>query len=137
MRLPRAVEAADVAGERVPVPADLNVPLEDGQGADDTRIRASLPTLPLLPERGAGLGGVERPFVLVSGGKKVEDKLPGLERLGGRADTVLVGGKMAEELREHNPLGFPVELPVDVVAAAAFDADAEARVTAFDALPEG
>jgi phosphoglycerate kinase len=90
-----------------------------------------------LAELGKLLGDVERPFVLVSGGAKVEDKLEVLRNLGGRADTVLVGGKMAEQLREQNPLGFPVELPRDVVAAAAFEPDAEAKVVPYDQLPEG
>jgi phosphoglycerate kinase len=90
-----------------------------------------------LEELGRLLGEVERPFVLVSGGAKVEDKLGVLKNLGGRADTVLVGGKMAEQLREENPLGFRVELPRDVVAAAAFEADAEAKVVPFEALPAG
>src|ERR671928_2162230 len=243
MTLPRSVESAEVAGRRVLVRSDLNVPLDDRRVADDTRIRASLPTLRLLLERGAAevhvcshlgrpkghdpayelepvrrrlaellpdervtvlentrfdagetkndpetarrladgcdlyvddafgsahrahasteavahllpayagllllrelaelgklLGEVERPYVLVSGGVKVEDKLGVLASLGGRADTVLVGGKMAEQLREENPLGFPVELPADVVAAAAFEPEAEARVTPFDELPDG
>ena len=240
---PRSVRDADVAGKRVLVRADLNVPLEDGDVADDTRIRASLPTLELLLEReaeeiavcshlgrpkgpdpafamepvaarlrellsdervqvlentrfdpgetanepayareladgrdlyvndafgsahrahastegvarllpayagllleaelahlGRLLGDVDRPFVLIAGGAKVEDKLGVLRNLGGRADAVIVGGKMAEELRDDNPLDFEVELPSDVVAAAAFEEDAETQLTGFEALPEG
>ena len=64
-----------------------------------------------LENLGRLLGDVERPFVLIAGGAKVEDKLGVLRNLGGRADTVIVGGKMAEELREDNPLDFEVELP--------------------------
>jgi phosphoglycerate kinase len=90
-----------------------------------------------LTELGKLLGPIERPFVLVAGGAKVEDKLGVLERLGGRADTVLVGGKMAEQLRGENPLSFEVVLPKDVVAAAEFAPHAEARVVPYDTVPQG
>jgi phosphoglycerate kinase len=90
-----------------------------------------------LEELGKLLGEVERPFVLVSGGAKVEDKLGVLRNLGGKADEVLIGGKMAEEVRDENPFDFDVVLPRDVVAAAAFEADAEAEVVPYDELPDG
>jgi phosphoglycerate kinase len=90
-----------------------------------------------LEHLGRLLGDVEHPFVLISGGAKVEDKLGVLRNLGGRADSVLIGGKMAEELRGENPLDFEVELPVDVVGASEFAADAEARVCPYDGLPDG
>jgi phosphoglycerate kinase len=90
-----------------------------------------------LEHLGRLLGEVVPPFVIVAGGAKVEDKLGVLKNLGRRADAVLIGGKMAEELRDDNPFDFPVELPSDVVAAAAFEPDAESRVVPFDGVPDG
>jgi phosphoglycerate kinase len=239
VRRPRSVRDADVAGKRVLVRVDFNVPLDDGRVADDTRIRAALPTLRLLLERGAEklvlcshlgrpkgedpalsmepvrgrlaellpdervellentrfhpgetkndpelarelasradvyvndafgsahrahastegvarllpayaglllereleeLGALledpGRPFAAVLGGAKVEDKIGVLRSLGERADVVLIGGKMAEEVERY--AGY--ELPRDVVAAAEFAADAEARVVAWDEVPDG
>jgi phosphoglycerate kinase len=45
----------DVAGKRVFLRCDLNVPLKDGVIKDDGRIKASLPTIKLLLEKGASL----------------------------------------------------------------------------------
>ncbi|MDD6791994.1 MAG: phosphoglycerate kinase [Thermobifida fusca] len=49
----RTIEDLDVAGKRVFVRADLNVPLDGDRITDDGRIRASLPTITALRERNA------------------------------------------------------------------------------------
>ncbi|MGQ0743519.1 MAG: phosphoglycerate kinase [Acidimicrobiales bacterium] len=53
MRLPQLEDLGDVAGKRVLVRTDFNVPITDGHIADDLRIRAALPTITWLTERGA------------------------------------------------------------------------------------
>ncbi len=49
----RSIDDLEVAGRRVFLRADLNVPLRAGAIADDSRLRASRETLSILRERGA------------------------------------------------------------------------------------
>ncbi|HEX8958268.1 MAG TPA: phosphoglycerate kinase [Solirubrobacterales bacterium] len=94
----KSVRDAEVAGRRVLLRVDFNVPLDGGRVADDMRIRAALPTIELLRERGAAL-------VLVSH----------LGRPKGKADPALSMRPVGERLAEL--LGAPVEQAPAVVGA--------------------
>lgn len=104
----------------------------------------------------------KRPFAAVMGGAKVADKIPAIENLLGKVDMLIIGGGMSytffkamgyeigNSLLDENSIDFAKDLmkraeeqgvdlvlPVDAVCADKFDNDAERKVCARDAMPEG
>ncbi len=114
----RTVDDLDVAGRRVLVRSDLNVPLDHGGIADDGRVRASAPTIATLAERGARV-------VVCSH----------LGRPKGAPDPALTLAPVAARLGEL--LGRPVQFAPDTVgerAAAAVDALHDGDVAVLENL---
>ncbi len=103
-----------------------------------------------------------RPFVAIIGGAKVSDKIAVLERLIDMADSILIGGGMANTFlaAESHEIGdslfeaskvetarmlldkarakqIPLYLPTDVMVADRFAADADHKAVATNAVPKG
>jgi phosphoglycerate kinase len=103
-----SVRVADVEGKRVLLRADLNVPLEGGAVADDTRIRASLPTIELLREKGAAivlvshLGRPDGPDPSLSM-KPVSERLGELLGSEVKQAPAVVGDEVSELARDLEP----------------------------------
>lgn len=108
---------------------------------------------------GRALESPERPFVAILGGAKISDKIGVINNLLGRVDALLIGGGMAntflraqgydmgESLVEEGSLAEAKRLlkegegklflPVDLVVADAFAADARYQVVPVDQVPAG
>ncbi|MEX3655621.1 MULTISPECIES: phosphoglycerate kinase [Mycolicibacterium] len=101
----------------------------------------------------------ERPYAVVLGGSKVSDKLAVIENLATKADSIVIGGGMCftflasqgvsvgtsllqEEMidtckRLLDTYADVIHLPVDIVVADKFAADAEPETVASDRIPDG
>ena len=111
---------------------------------------------------GKTLEAPQRPFVAIIGGAKVSDKIGVIENMIDKVDTIIIGGGMAhtfdaskgypigdslcerdkiglakELLEKAEKKGVKVVLPVDVVIADKFAADADTKTVDVDKIPDG
>ncbi len=108
------------------------------------------------------LNGPERPYAVVLGGSKVSDKLKVIDNLIASVDRLLIGGGMcftflaaqgdqvgsslletdqianvAEILDRAKKLNVEIVLPVDIIVADAFAADANTQCVSAQSIPDG
>ena len=115
-----------------------------------------------LTALGGAIDDPKRPLVAVLGGAKIADKLNVINNLLEKADTLIIGGGMAytflkakgyeigdslldaekidyckEMMEKAEKMGKQLLLPIDTVIADKFDAEAETKVVASNAIPAG
>jgi len=108
---------------------------------------------------GQVIANPQRPFVAIMGGAKISDKIGVIKNLLTRADAILIGGGMAntfmkaqglavaDSLVEDDSLGIArdlfeeaggkIHLPVDMVVANQYAADAESKTLKVQDVPDG
>jgi phosphoglycerate kinase len=101
----------------------------------------------------------ERPYAVVLGGSKVSDKLAVIEALAPKVDTLVIGGGMCFTFLAAQGLSVGtsllqqemiatcqdlldrfadvIHLPVDIVAASGFSADADSKILPANEIPDG
>jgi len=109
---------------------------------------------------GAAVSNPQRPFVAILGGAKVADKIPVIQNLLTKVDTLIIGGGMAytffkakgfeigkslldadglelakQAMSDAGSRGVKLLLPTDVVVAAEFNNDSPSRVVPVDQIP--